>query len=95
MKMLILFILFNLTHVEVEAKTLNTKVSGDTKVIYLDDNNDQKVDLIETYKKDVLVKKEQDLNFDGVMDETTEFFYGIAENKPSVIVTKKDRKSKI
>lgn len=97
MKTLILFMfmLFNLTLIEVGAKTLNTKVSGDTKVVYLDDNNDKKVDLIETYKKNVLVKKEQDLNFDGVMDETTDYFYGVPENKPSVVVTNKDRQSKI
>ena len=93
--MFILFILLNLTLIKVEAKTLNTKVAGDSKVIYLDDNNDKKVDLIETYKKNVLVKKEQDLNFDGIMDETTDYFYGVPENKPSVIVTNKDRKSKI
>jgi hypothetical protein len=95
MKMLILFTFLNLTLIEVEAKTLNTKITGDTKVIYLDDNNDKKVDLIETYKKEILVKKEQDLNFDGVMDETTEYFYDVPENKPFAIITKKDRQSKM
>lgn len=95
MKILTLFMLLNFTLVGVEAKTLNTKVTGDTKVIYIDDNNDKKVDLIETYKKDVLVKKEQDLNFDGVMDETTEYFYDVPEDKPFAIITKKDRQSKM
>lgn len=95
MKILILFTFLNLTFIEVEAKTLNTKITGDTKAIYLDDNNDKKADLIETYQKDVLMKKEQDLNFDGVMDETTEYFYDVPEDKPFAIITKKDRKSKI
>ena len=76
------------------ATVLRTSQKGSSKVIYHDYNDDKKVDLIETYEKNILVKKVQDVNFDGEMDETTEYFYHTKEDSPFEIVTKKDRRKK-
>lgn len=76
------------------ATVLKTEQKGTSKVQYHDYNGDKKVDLIETYEKNVLVKKVQDVNFDGEMDVTTEYFYHTKEDSPFEIVTKKDRQTK-
>lgn len=60
-----------------------------------DYNNDSKIDLIEFYLNGILFKKERDENYDGVMDEKTEYFYHDDEKKPIEIVTQKNRIIKI
>ncbi len=76
------------------ATVLKTEQKGSSKIIYHDYNDDKKVDLIETFEKNTLVKKVQDVNFDGEMDETTDYFYHTKEDSPFEIVTKKDRRKK-
>lgn len=76
------------------AGALRTEQKGSFVIKYYDYNDDKKIDLIETYEKNVLVKKNQDLNFDGEMDETTEYFYHTKPDSPFEVVTKKDRRTK-
>lgn len=77
------------------ATVIKTEIKGDSKKIYLDYNSDNKVDLIETYNKNDLVKKEQDLDYNGSYDEVTEYFSYTSDTAPIEIVKKNDRLIKI
>ncbi|AUN99236.1 hypothetical protein C0V70_14210 [Bacteriovorax stolpii] len=74
---------------------VSEKVTGKTKVVSYDYNDDKKIDLIETYESGELVKKEQDLDFDGVMDETREIKAYVSDTEPVETITRKDRKLKV
>lgn len=77
------------------SRPILTKNQGKLKVVSYDYNDDSKIDLIETFSGDDLVKKEQDLNFDGIMDETTEYFKYTSDTEAIEIITKKDRQAKV
>lgn len=80
---------------DVQATVIKTEEKGDSKKLYLDYNGDKKVDLIETYNKKNLIKKEQDLDYDGAFDEVIEYFPYKSATEPIEIIKKSDRQTKV
>ncbi len=80
---------------DVHATVIKTEEKGDSKKLYLDYNGDKKVDLIETYNKKDLVKKEQDVDYDGGFDEAIEYFPYKSATEPIEVIKKSDRQTKV